>query len=450
MSEFAQFMRRRLPELILLTITSAALFSTITFGFHIEDALRANWPVIILLPLCIELYLTAVSYSPRSAALGSLGFVLIVGVAVVGAGSASGHAFFYDEYGNLGFFVLLGAIVTALGHALTRRKTGALLYAACGCFTCAVIEFLYTNGLLAQLLVFLVAAIPLCVVCFTRQESKVIAQDDSSSPRILATGAGIGVVALAVSCAIFALVIAPLNPPAQEIKLVTEYYALETVHVRGMQTVKHKENDELISNNEEESDKQTNKENDNIEEIHGDQSNDAAVGQQGQDDFGSSGYSITGFGESTQASDYLADQKLTFLLGVALVLLLIAASIFTKLALRARRYRKMTALPPVQQVQAFYRFFDKRFALLGIERNPASTPLEHAENSKDTAMLLEANAPEGASFATLAKSYSSCTFGNAQPDDAALDCCKGLYGVFYKNVRSFLGLARYLARFFKL
>lgn len=448
MSEFLTFMRGRVVEMVLLTVAAAALFSTVTYGFHVEDQLRAAYPAIILLPLCLTAYFTAISYTPRSVIVGSIAFAVAFGIVAAVLGAASGHAFFYDEYGNIGFFVLIGTVVTVLGHVLTRRRALCFVYAVGGCFTCGLVQFLYLNGLLVQALVFLLDAVCLCVVCVNRVASKGIAADDVPPWRFLGVGAAVAGVSVLLAAAVFALVVVPLNPPAREIKLFTEYFALETVHVRGEQMVEHKEDEEQVSNVEAEDDKQTNEVNDGSEDVTGELTGGGSQGSAQGGDAGGQGYSITGFGRGTAAVDF-PDDPWTWLLVIPILLLLVAGTIACKLLLRRRRHRRMLALPARERALAYYRFFDKRLPLLGVTRARASTPLEHAGETSATVGLLERDA-EGATYLDLARTYSACAYGAAVPTEDELEEGERLYRVFFRNARRLVGAPRYLTRFFRL
>ena len=448
MNELLAFMRSRLVEVALLTAASAALFSTVVYGFHVDDELRALWPAIIGLPLVLNLYFTAISYTPRSVIGGAIGFTVGFGAVAAIVSSVCGHAFFYDEYGNTGFYLLLGTVTTLLGFLMTRRKALMFVYAVGGCFTCGLIQFLYMNNLVFQAVVFIVSAVALCIVCSNRLQDKRIASGDVKRWQYLVCGLGVACAAVALASAVFMLVVVPLDPPAREIKLVTEYYALETVHVRGEKRVEHQEDDSLVSDSLKDGDKLTNLENGQTQEVYGGQSGDVGVGDSNTTDPGSKDYNTSVFGDSTSAIDYF--HELSRLLYVVPVLLLVVLAAFlVKLLLRRRRFRAMCALPARSSIAAFYRFFSERLPLLGIMRNESSTPFEHARSISNAVGLLERNA-EGATFMKLTQAYCSCMYGKCEPSDEELDCCKKLYRVFYGNARKLIGPARYFRRFFRL
>ena len=448
MNEFAAFMRSRIIEIALLTVASAALFSTVTYGFHIDGELRASWPAIVGLPLLLNVYFASISYTPRSAVVGSVAFVVAYGLLSAAVSAACGHAFFYDEYGNIGFYILLGTITTLVGYVMTRRKTLVFAYAIGGCFTCALVQFLYVNALVVQDIVFLLAAISLCVVCTNRMQSNRIAADDVPPWQYLACGLGVSALAVALATAVFFLVVVPINPPAHELKLVTKYYALETVHVRGEQRVEHQEDDSLVSNDQVDGDRQTNLENDQTEEVSGGKSGAAGDDDPGGDSFGSQSFNTSVFGESTEAIDYFHELS-RLLFAVPALVLAVVAAVLAKIALRKRRYRKMRALPAGESIVAFYRFFNDRFGKLGIRRAEGATPFEFARNASSTTSLLE-NGAEGSTFMQLTEAYCGCVYGNADPHEDDLDCCANLYGVFYRNARHLIGPAGYAKRFFRL
>lgn len=440
MDSVKAFARARVVELVFLLAASSALFSTVTFGFHVDDALRANVALIVGWSALVLVALASASYSPRSVAVG------IPVIAVAGFGGmtavslAQGFGLFDDAYGNLGFFLLLGFLCALFTHLGTRRKGLALAYLVLGVMTCALVQFLYENSLVAQMLVYLLAGVALYVLAAQRAA---VGSGGDAPQRLSVLGAGavLCVVAAGLACAVFFAGIAPLNPPTHDLKLITKYYALEEVHVSGLQEIEHKQDADKRSDETDDGDDTTNRTDDESEEAQGDQSANDEVGANGEQDLGSQGIAITGFDEATGAVRYFITFPywLLALLGAAL---LVALTIAAKRLVRWRRFERMRALPPREAVVVFYLFFEGRLARLGVKRPETLTPLEHARQNASQYAPFEEGA-EGASYYHLAQGYCACVYGAGVPDERVPQECEQLYRVFYRNACRQVGKVRY-------
>ncbi|MDO4501695.1 MAG: hypothetical protein Q4D06_00790 [Coriobacteriia bacterium] len=437
MASFKGFLLQRLPELLFLTVASSALFSTLTFGFHVDDAVRANYALIVGWSFVLALALTLASYSPRTVVAGGVGYAVAGMGAVFAASAMSGHSPFDEVYGNLGSVLLLGFVCATLTYLLTRRRGTAVLYVVLGAFTCVLIQFLYGNGLLVRFVIFLVAALALLVRSSQQAAGKTLAQGAVSRLSALAVGAGLCLAAAVLSLGVWFVVVAPLNPPALELKLITRYYALEEVRVSGFEQYEHKINEQLKTDREKDGDRQTNKENSN-------EKDDGNAKDQG-----SQGFQLTGFDDPAGAVRYWVESPWwpLVVLGVILLVVLVIAA---KKALRARRFKRMRALPADDQVKAFYFFFQKRFQKLGLVKEPASSPYAYACDNATAYAPFEAGAG-GATYKELAHMYCDVVYGQHLPSESELQVCADLYGVFYKNVCAYVGKPKYaLTLFFRL
>lgn len=455
------FAKGRLPELLFLVMASSALFCTVTYGFHVEDALRTAYPAILGWTALLMVAFTACSYSLRTVVVGAP-VTLVAGIVVVAAASAaSGFGFFDDAFGNTGFFLLIGFVTAALSYLLTRRRALALVYLVGGIIVCAFVQFLYRNGLLWQMLVFAVFAAALFMWSMQRKNAGELAQGAVSAPVSLLTGAGLCCLALLLSCGVYFAAIAPLNPPSQELKLITKLYALEEIPVSGVSKLLHQQNENLLSENGVEGDDTSSETDSRQEEVNG------LFGDDSQ------GSTINGFDAARDALRYFVDHPL-WLLAIPAAIVLVLLVIALRRWLRTRRYNKMCALDPPAQVRAFYFFFEERLKRFGIEVESTLTPLERARASAQACSVFEAGAgeigaapasdgvadgeqgggvredaeqqaPHGeqASYARLARDYCSVAYGCSEPGPAALENCRALYRVFYKNACQSIGRPKY-------
>lgn len=440
MGSISSFVKDRAFELLFLVAASSALFSTFTFGFHVEDSLRHNWLLIIGWTFLLMVFFILSSYSLRNLVIGSAG-ICVAGVGAMAVVSASsGFSLLDDAYGNLGFFLLIGFATAALSYLGTRRKGLAVAFLVVGAISCAFVQFLYLNNLVVQLLVYCIAAVALYVLAAQRAGIR-IEEGAFQHLSVLGTGAVLCLIAALCACAVFFLVIVPLNPPAQELKIITKYYALEEVHVSGLEEIEHKEDVDKKSDQTKDGQDETNRMNEEAEEIKGDHSTDDEAGNNGDGATTSQGISITGFDQETGALRYFIEIPYWTIALIAL-LLVFALAVGLKEFLRRRRFKKMRSLPPQQALPAFYFFFVKRFARFGIEKPAALTLIEHASQNASLYMPFEEGV-EGATYYQLADQYCRCVYGGQSPDLAAVDACERLYRAFYRNACKSMGRIRY-------
>lgn len=448
MHKLLDHLKGRLPEIILLAAASAALFSTALYGFHTTDAVRTDTALIILWPAVLTVILMLLSYSPKTVSIGGVAYVAVAVIALAIYAAVSGVNPLSDSYDNAAFPFLLGFIIASVSHLCTRKRSLCLLFTIGGCLICAVIQFLYLNGLVIQTVVFLLAAGALCIYRVYRVRVNIVAKGDVTRPQAMLTGLVLIAVPLAIGCAIFFGVIAPLNPPAAELKLFTQEYALEEVHVSGDISVEHKTNKDLKSSNAEDAQDTTNKANKDTDKKNIDASMNGAAANAGnakQD----TGTSADGFGDPAGLLHYLFG-SLWWLAPIVIVLLCIAFIIGGKLLLRKRRVNRIEALQPGKRMVAYQVFFDRRMAIIGRKRPEASTLLEYAHEHATDMAPFEANAPNQATYLQLAQEAAACSYGNAIPSEQACQVPRDLYSVFYKNLRKLVGLPKYLLLFFRI
>lgn len=442
------FVKNRIPETLLLLLATVGLYWTILYGFHTSDAVRANPVVLILWPAVLLVLLTAFSYSPKFVVGGAVTMVVGCVVGLVIAGAVTGQNPLSDSYENPAFPFLLGFIIVVLSYLCTRKTPLCLLYCMAGCISCGLVQFLYLNSLWVQTTLFLLGSCGFYILKRQRARIPNPAKEDVAGIEGVAVAALACVAALAASCIVFFFIVAPLNPPALQVKLFTEEYALEEVHVYGFQNVEHKINKDLSSSKAEESDNTTKNESDNTNDVQQDPDQKGDLNKNNLQKEGTSSLDA-GEEESMGLLRYLVDVPLWLLIPLAVIVLL-AFVVGLRLVLRKRTLAKIERKEPLQRVLAYQQFFDSRLKLLGHARPQVLTPLEFAYKHQDSMAQFEDGTPSGASYLHMAQASCACAYGARQPSKEDIACCRGLYGVFYKNVRHIVGFPKYLLYFFRM
>ena len=446
MHSFAAHMKNRLPETLLLLVAAVALFWTVLYGFHTTDEARQSIAMIVLWPAVLLIALTAASYSPRTVVGGGVGIVLVCVVGMCVFAGAAGQNPLADSYDNPAFPYLLGFFVTVLSYLCTRKKALCILFVVGGAFTCVIVQFLYLNSLWVQVIAFIIGAVGFLICASHKHFIPKPAKGDVSFVGAALVALLLGVVAVAAACAVWFAAIAPLNPPAVEIKLFTEEYALEEVHVYGFKNVEHKNSDDLKSNKTEESDKTSKNESDVTDEKQQDSDQDGNLNKN-KESGANNGTDDDSNGTAGSLVRYLLDLPLWLLipLGVAVIVALLVA---LRMLLRRLSMRRLEALPPQRQLIGYQSFFDKRLRMLGYARTAALTPIEYAREHASDYAAFEDGVQDQASFAAMTASACAVTYGEQTPSASDLQCCKELHRVFYTNVRKRVGNIKYFFLYF--
>ena len=436
---FRQFLRYGIWDILLCALAGGSLAFIVTSGFYASVFLRSQVYVIAIAALVVSTVLYCISFNARTAAFGSLGvLVAFIVVMVVCVQASTSSSLFADEEGNYALACVLVFAPLLLTFLLTRKRMLCAVLLVVGVFAAAIIEYLYAYGDVIPLVLFGLSAIVMSIYR-TYLYSLMDSESDAMAFNSVALGGLVlGVLSVALGLGVFALVIAPLNPPAAEIKLITEHYRIEYEHVRGIGESADVQNDDLYSNELSDEEQMANRDVGDIESKQ-DQNADG----EGEDDADTTG-------TSGNAQGILLEQVAWWALIVLLVVLLIVLLVvLVKRLLRRRWYAGVVAKPNDEQVREFYLFFLERFRRLKIVRPQGQTLAEFTRNYDDKFAYFERTAPAG-TFGDLTQVYTGVVYGDAPASDEAATRFRDYYAAFYKNARGYVGRLRYLVKFLVL
>lgn len=439
-------------EFIILWMTTWALAYNVECGFVTGDGYLKNPALLMLIVAGVLAVLYAVSYSKRTLVIGlPLCIVALVVALVICVVASGGQNVFNDVEGNLFLFVVIAIIVSALCFAASRARWGTIALAVVGAITCCLIEFMYEEYHAVPMVIFVLAAMALVIYQQYRRGLK--GTDTVRSAFGSATGLAIGVAAIVglLGVGIFFVVVAPLNPPAQEIKLFTEYLALEELPRRGTNAELAITDPDLTSTltNEEEQEAQQDEEQEDEQDANqdeGTQMNPLSSSMQ------SVGQAVGYAADTTVEAFNLFTSQLKpwqWVLLIILLILLLLSPIFIKKGLRKRFYNNALESSPRDYVKQLYERFMRDFDRMGIKRNAQATPYEYAYNN-DKALMDFSENDAGASFALITLIFMKASFGTDPLTAADILACDGFYRSFYRNCRVHVGRLRYVRLFFRL
>ncbi len=444
---FADYLKDVVWEYLLLAASACALSYTLLDFFYIASWLQ-HGPVPAIAAFALTAALIALAYNKRAAKLGGACYAAaLVAVLVTGGALSEGNPF-DDAETSYFFFAAVIAIAPTLAFLLTRKRGLAVLYFLLGVAACSLVQFLYGFDELAWALVFLVAGLALVIY----KNYQLCVRNAASVRKIsFAAGFGVALASVGVACLVGAGVwfgiIAPLDPGAVQVKLITEYRALETKQVVGTSDVYQVPNFDITSSktNDEERTTDNIKLDDKGRAVPA-QFNDDAANQDEEKSGSFTGIDITSPQELFDFENN-TPRAVTALLILLLIPAVIIAYFVGRRVHRARRLARIRRLEPSQQIQQLYPFLVDRMARVGIAMPAGSTPLDYARNNASSMEPFAAQA--GVTFTQLTEFFVAVAYGKDQASQAQADSFAAFYRGFWKAARKYLGSFKYLTRSFR-
>ena len=424
------YLKNRLIDCVLCIFMVLGLGLNVVQGFHVADEIAMN-PLIVLAataPFLIALFF--VGYNKRSLLVGIP--ALIVGIVIYCAILAqfTPTPLFHEGYeNNVLVFVVLPPVALAV-YLLSRTRNGLAALFVIGCLACGIIQFLYATNLIAPTMLFIITCATLYLIKTSASPIAENSEDNSKRPMTsnssnadtdsipepttsarnpylqnglqsalakgtdtqlprLIMGFGLAAASCLLGAGLFFLVIAPLNPPAHELKLITEYYSLEEVHVSGLLAFLHQRNDDLSSRNFDEESRYS----DSLSENEQDANGDAHANDDGTDEQkGAGSYDALTVGDPLSLVRYLQEH---WWIGVLVLVFLVVAWIMVVALVRLRRKRRLqrwSRLDPDQRCKAIFQHVCCVLEKASLIERGSKTPAELAESAHEFTRRLERQA----------------------------------------------------------
>lgn len=444
---FSTYLRHAVWDFLLVCACSLALGYTALDGFYIDPALQRS-----LLPAAVTmvevLLLFLVGYKKKYLLPGGIAYGVLAVVACAVAVATSAVGGLSDAEGNNLVFTLCLLVTGTVPYLMTRTRGGSAVLLIVGVFTCGWIQFFYGFDELLWALVFLFSALALIIY----KNYQLSARTATSVQHVsFAAGFGVALAAVAAAVGVAALlwfaVIAPLSPGVLDIKLVTEYRALETVQVHGI-------SNEYLTPNLETTSDQTNEASRTTDDLQRGEDGipmPARAEEAPSSENNSAGTFLGIDIDSVQESfDFQANPLSALLhwLLLFLPLILIAAYFVGRRLWRKRRLAKIQQLGPSEQVQQLFLFLSSRLARVGFKIPAGQTPLEFARSSHDAMACFDEAA--GQDYRELTACYAAVAYGKASATAEDAERFAAYYRSFWKAAREQLGSWKYLWKSLRL
>lgn len=456
-------------EFALVAAAAACLTTVVLQGFVVDPALQFNPLLMGGVSCAFQAILFAAAYRKQNLVAGGAAYAVATALAVaVGLATSTGADPMADVEENHLVVAAVLALANLLVFLLSRTPAGLVALTAAGLFSCAYVEYVYHAGLALPSVLFAVCLTALFAV---RSYAASVRAADTLGRAAFGwaalTGVAVALVAAGLAWAVWALLVAPLEPGRVELKLFVEERAFETVEVNNpVELVKIEDpeqttmtlTDEVIYGSipvEVQADEATLSQ---VEEFV--ENSRAQVGNQDV-------FSLT-VDEENGVYLYTYSLPAYWWLLLALVpVALVLAAVLVRRVLRARARAAIAACEPREQVGRIYTASLGRLGRLGLGKVASQTPAEFAAASAgrmEAFCAADAGRRAGgaagqvsgadssdarpADWAQVSAAYERCHYGACEPSAEELAACWRFYDGFARRACSLVGRPRYCLKYF--
>lgn len=434
-----QHLKNSIADLVLCTCMTLALMQAVCSGFVLTDALSGSVIAAFLFSAALTFVLVLLSYSRVATWAGVAAAVLL---AVAGLAYINAFDPFADETANSTFIFVLVQIVTGvLVWLLARTRPGTVVLFLTGTILCAGAYFLQFPIPMWSLFLFLLAV----AATFLYRVYTVSVQKAD----IVSGGAGVyfrqtalvAVVAVLLAGGVFFGVVRPLDPPTQDLKLITVLKSMRQLERLGIASTRIVLDPELSSMEEPEDEETGNEEN---EEESDSPEGENDVPQQSLTDTVRENFTATV--QQTWAAVRYDRHNFQWLWLLLLIPAAVAAAYIWRFERRKRWRRRVQALSRENAVVNYYRYFLKRLGRLGLKR-PANATLREYAGAHE--VQLQPFEGEDCRFADLTDTYESVLYGRHKVTDQEYAAYEAFFDRFYRGLKKELGPVRYWLKAFR-
>lgn len=435
------YLKQRTADCLLCICLSASMVSAVCSGFVLEDPWSRNVAAVFALCAVLQFLLLLIARRRLSIGIGiAVGAIAAIGAAVY----LRTYQPFTEESSNSAFiFLLISVIACILIFLLSRTRAGIVVLFLLGNFIQAGSHFLQFPAPLWSLLLFLLSV---SVLFFHRTYIVSASHADLGKIHLvkyLGQILPLCLAALLIAGGLYAGVVRPLNPPTQELKLITVLKSMDPLKVLGVSSVETVLDPDMSSEQPPEE--------------------DDFAGDEGEDPSDDLGKETPPPNESPEDSDKQQqntdserqqfwtairydDGVRSYLWLLLLIPLLIVAAFVLRLLLRKRWRKKVRALSHEEAVVNYYQFFLKRLERLGLKRAKQHTLEEYVSH---TQVQLEPFGEGHSTFGDLTAIYEKVLYGRCPVSDEEYGQFEAFYDSFYRCLRKEAGVVKYYLTVFR-
>ena len=437
MSDLREYYRDHIWDMVCCWLLSTGLVLNVFAGYDSPDPKIGNLPLIFLIcaVLTVILFLAGFNKKTTVAGIGTGVALTLAALFYVRSSGSLAEEAHIDQNPALFWMVVIGT--TAVCYLLSRWRIGTVLLLVIGVIMTAAFSFLDYPVHFIGFLMFIAGTI---VIFLYRVYSLSLLSAYTGNVRFHRFGAQSAALALAVMIlagGIYQGIIVPMNPPTQELKLITVLQSFDLLEKLGVskktempwdENQTQQENEEEETSNEQTQEDETSPQEEMDEDLKGDIDRET---------------------EKTDAMGIRYDQsKLPLYILMAVLLAALLASPFViKRLLRKRWENKVKAAGPTEGSLMLFDYLMRKLRYGGFTKPDAVTLESYMYGQRKA---LQVYATEEASIPDLARDYQRVIYGYRALDEQEFSRFWSVYKAFRKNLKKRIGFVPYALRFFTL
>ena len=442
------YLKSALWDLVLVFLAAMSLCYMLLNGFYVDPALQYSPLPAVIVAVCL-LALFFIGSNKRYMVPGGIVFAVVVVVAWLASGALTPtDVLLVDNETNYLIFTMVCTLVPIGCYLLSRSRASALVLFAIGAFLMALMQMFYGRFELVWAIIMVVSM--LALVIYKNYQS--VLRSATSVEKIsfvpgFAVAVCATVVAVGIGLGLWFGVISQLNPGAVEIKLITEYRALETIEVRGLSDEYQIPNLDTTSDQTGNESRTTDDIKESLDGEHVPATGDATSDpDDGQSEGLFMGLNLESIQDAFDMQSH--PQNWPLLLILIIPIALIVAYFVLRRAWRTRRLNQMRALGPEGEFEQLFLYLIGKFERVGVRVPEGQTMLEFGTSSE--AAMYYYNKQSGIEFKDLATSYATMVYGVTPVSDEDVSKMESFYTGFWKAARKQLGNVKYFFTSFRL
>lgn len=443
---FGYYVKNCIWEWLLCSVISCSLSMILFNGFYIAAERQSNYVLIIAVTAILTGLCFLGAYNRRSALLAAgTGLAAVIVGTIVLQQMQGAQSVFRDQESNPYLYFLILILTALITFFLSRIRTGTGILFIAGAFLAGAMQFLYESVQLYALLVFLCCSGAMYI--YKNYQKNVLESETVKTAfgRTFAISTVLCILILALSAGIFYGIIKPLDPPKQDLKLITKYMSLEVLEKVGIADTHIINDSEDTTSNQNDNEEDSRKKGDKQDNSKGDKTQRKDENKKEQKS-NPSKLDNSMKDKLFYAVKYTVD-KISPLWLIPLLFLILALAVLTKLWLRKQWLKKVMEKPRAEQIIQMYHFYLKKFRHLKIRKTPEETPFEFQERAEPYIRFFgEADI----SFSRLTDIFVKVQYSEEAVEEKEYQSYLNFHKIFYKNCRQYLGNFKYVIKFFVL
>jgi hypothetical protein len=437
----SHYCKSRLGEYFFSLCVAVSLIYVIASGFLMDDVWSGKLSAILPLSALVLLLCYLAAY--RRWMTGGAVVVGVILAAAVVIYCQQNHPL-ADETANSTFlYLLITLLVTVLVYLLGRSRWGTVALFLVGTLIAAGAHFLQFPAPLWSVVVIPtgVIGIFLCRVYLVGLKQALLGRE--AHWKTWVQSGLLCLLTLALAGGIYGGIIAPLDPPTQELKLISVLRSMESLQVLGVSTTRTVLDTELTSTASPELSQST----DQTQEEEDEEPKETEVPDNGSDLASDDQQEESS--EETDLSAVSYDTKTLNLWWLWLLLIpaLLAGGCGGLMARRKAWHRKQQTLPPEEALMNYYLFFLSKLRRLEFRRPEGQTLRIFVRENQHRLAHYQV---DDVTFQWLTEQYERVFYGGQPVTPETLEKCEAFYQHFYPALRQEVGSVGYYLRGFWL